>query len=140
GDREVVLISVDGNNMEPGFREEAIRILKTQGFNDAEVLTTDTHVVNAISLSSRGYPPVGMNKPQETLEAIIIAANKARETVSLVKMGLGFGDVKGLCTFGERGFDVLTQDIAEAAGIAKKVGIRAGSLMFLLTLLLTFLL
>ncbi|MHA2385152.1 MAG: DUF2070 family protein, partial [Candidatus Thorarchaeota archaeon] len=140
GEREVVLLSLDGNNMEPGFREEAIRILKTQGFDDAEVLTTDTHVVNAISLSSRGYPPIGQNKPQEVMEAIIIAANKAREKVSPVRMGLGFGEVKELCTFGERGFDILTQDIAEAARIAKRVGIRVGAASFLIALLLTFLL
>ncbi|MFW9966747.1 MAG: DUF2070 family protein [Candidatus Thorarchaeota archaeon] len=140
GNREIVLLSLDGNNMEPGFREEAIRILKTQGFDDAEVLTTDTHVVNAISLSSRGYPPIGQNKPQEVMEAIIIAANKARENVSPVKIGLGFGEVKELCTFGERGFDILTQDIAEAAGIAKRVGIRLGAASFLFALLLTFLL
>ncbi len=140
GDREVVLLSLDGNNMEPGFREEAIRILKTQGFDDAEVLTTDTHVVNAISLSSRGYPPIGQNKPQEVMEAIIIAANKAREKVTPVKMGFGFGEVKNLCTFGERGFDILTQDIAEAAGIAKRMGIRVGAASFLIALLLTFLL
>ncbi|MHA2021435.1 MAG: DUF2070 family protein [Candidatus Thorarchaeota archaeon] len=140
GEREVVLLSLDGNNMEPGFREEAIRILKTQGFDDAEVLTTDTHVVNAISLSSRGYPPIGQNKPQEIMEAIIIAANKAREKVFPVRMGLGFGEVKSLCTFGERGFDVLTQNIAEAAGIAKRVGIRIGAASFLIALLLTFLL
>jgi putative membrane protein len=140
GDREVVLLSLDGNNMEPDFRAEALRILKTQGFDDAEVLTTDTHVVNAISLSSRGYPPIGQNKPQDILDAIIIAANKARENISPVKMGLGFGEVKDLCTFGERGFDILTQDISEAAGIAKRMGIRVGATSFLIALLLTFLL
>jgi putative membrane protein len=139
GEREIVLISLDGNNMDPGFREEALRILKTQGFDDAEVLTTDTHVVNAISLSSRGYPPIGQIKPQEILDAVIIAANKARENVFPVKMGLGFGEVKELCTFGERGFDILTQDIAEAAGIAKRMGMRIGATSFLIALLLTFL-
>jgi putative membrane protein len=140
GSRQVVMLSVDGNNMEPGFREEAIRILKTQGFDDAEVLTTDTHVVNAISTSSRGYPPVGQHRPQETLEAIVRAANSAREQVSEVRIGLGFGEAKSLRTFGEKGFDILTQDITEAAGIAKRVGIRAGVAAFLLAVLLTFLL
>ncbi|NIV68135.1 DUF2070 family protein, partial [Candidatus Bathyarchaeota archaeon] len=65
GEREMVLISIDGNNMEPGFREKAQSLLKAQGFDDAEIITTDTHVVNAISLSSRGYPPIGRNKPDE---------------------------------------------------------------------------
>jgi len=140
GSREVVMLSVDGNNMEPGFREEAIRILKTQGFDDVEVLTTDTHVVNAIATSSRGYPPVGQHKPQEILEAIVLSANRAREQVSRVRIGLGFGEAKDLRTFGERGFDILTQDIAEAAGIAKRVGIRAGVAAFLLAVFLAFLL
>jgi putative membrane protein len=138
--REVAMLSVDGNNMEPGFREEAIRLLKTQGFDDVEVLTTDTHVVNAISTSSRGYPPVGQHKLQEILEVMAVAANKARERISEVRIGLGFGEARNLRTFGERGFDVLTQDITEAAGIAKRIGIRAGVAAFLLALLLTALL
>jgi len=140
GSREVVMLSVDGNNMEPGFREEAIRILKTQGFDSVEVLTTDTHVVNAISTSSRGYPPVGQHRSQDTLEVMVLAANRAREQVSEVRIGLGFGEAKSLRTFGEKGFDILTQDITEAAGIAKRVGIRAGVAAFLLAVLLTFLL
>ena len=139
GDSEMALISIDGNNMEPGFREEILSLLKSQGFDDAEVVTTDTHVVNAISLSSKGYPPIGRNKPDETLEHIITASVKARERVQPVKTGLGFGMAKGLRTFGEKGFDILTQNIAEAAGIAKKEGIRAGGGSILLYILLAFL-
>jgi putative membrane protein len=140
GDREMALISIDGNNMEPGFREQAQSLLKAQGFDDAEIITTDTHVVNAISLSSRGYPPIGRNKPQETLEYIVTTSVKARERIQPVKVGLGFGKARGLRTFGEKGFDILTQDVAEAAGIAKKVGIRAGGGSILLYILLAFLL
>ncbi len=138
-EKEMALVSVDGNNVQPGFREEVISILKTQGFDDAEITTTDTHVVNAISLSSKGYPPVGRNKPQETLEHIVIAATKARETIRPVSTGLGFGKVEDIRTFGERGFDTLTQDVAEAAGIAKRVGIRLGGLAFLALILISFL-
>jgi putative membrane protein len=139
GEREMALISIDGNNMEPGFREQALGLLKAQGFDDAEIITTDTHVVNAISLSSRGYPPIGRNKPDETLEHIVAASVKARERIQPVKVGLGFGKANGLRTFGEKGFDILTQDVAEAAGIAKKVGIRAGGGSILLYILLAFL-
>ncbi|MHA2043790.1 MAG: DUF2070 family protein [Candidatus Thorarchaeota archaeon] len=138
-DSEMVLISIDGNNMEPGFREKIIGLMKSQGFDDVEAVTTDTHVVNAISLSSKGYPPIGRNKPDETLQHIITASVKARERIQPVKAGLGFGMAKGLRTFGEKGFDILTQDIAEAAGIAKKEGIRAGGGSILLYILLSFL-
>ncbi|MHA2352442.1 MAG: DUF2070 family protein, partial [Candidatus Thorarchaeota archaeon] len=139
GEREMALISIDGNNMEPGFREQAQSLLKAQGFDDAELITTDTHVVNAISLSSRGYPPVGLNKPNETLDHIVTASVKARERIQPVKVGLGFGKATGLRTFGEKGFDILTQNVAEAAGIAKKIGIRAGGGSILLYILLAFL-
>ncbi len=126
--------------MEAGFRDEAIRLLRTQGFDDAEVLTTDTHVVNAISTASRGYPPVGQHRLEETLEAVVLAANGARERLTEVSLGLGFGEAKGLRTFGERGFDILTQDITEAAGIARRIGFRAGTIALLLAVVLTALL
>ncbi|MFW9963821.1 MAG: DUF2070 family protein [Candidatus Sifarchaeia archaeon] len=138
GEREMALISIDGNNMEPGFREKVQSLLKTQGFDNSEVITTDTHVVNAISLSSRGYPPIGRNKPNETLEHIVAASVKARERIQPVKVGLGFGKASGLRTFGEKGFDILTQNVAEAAGIAKKTGTRAGAGSILLYILLAF--
>ena len=123
----------------PGFREEVIGILKAQGFDNAEVVTTDTHVVNAISLSSRGYPPVGKFKPDETVEHILIACERAREQLKEVRVGLGFGQAKGLRTVGEKGFDVLTQDVAEAAGIAKRSGIMAGAGAFIASIILAFL-
>ena len=136
---EMALIAVDGNNMIPGFREEVIGILKAQGFDNAEMTTTDTHVVNAISLSSRGYPPVGRYKPNETVEHILIACERARENLQEVSVGIGFGQAKGLRTFGEKGFDILTQDVAEAAGIAKKAGIAAGGGAFIASIILAFL-
>jgi len=138
-EREMALISIDGNNMEPGFRENVQSLLKAQGFDESEIITTDTHVVNAISLSSRGYPPIGRNKPDETMEHILAASVKARERIQPVSAGLGFGMARNLRTFGERGFDILTQDVAEAAGIAKRMGIRAGSGSILLYILLAFL-
>jgi putative membrane protein len=139
GKREMALVSIDGNNMEPGFREQAQSLLKAEGFDDAELITTDTHVVNALSLSSRGYPPVGRNKANDTLEHIVAASVKARERVQPVMVGLGFGKASNLRTYGERGFDTLTQDVAEAAGIAKRVGLWAGGGSILLYILLAFL-
>ena len=139
GEREMALVSIDGNNMEPGFREQAQSLLKAEGFDAAELVTTDTHVVNAISLSSRGYPPVGRYKTNETLEHIVAASVKARERVQPVMVGLGFGKASNLRTYGEKGFDTLTQDVAEAAGIAKRVGLRVGGGSILLYIILAFL-
>ncbi len=137
--KETILVSVDGNNMESGYRDRIISALKETGFDDAEILTTDTHLVNAISLSSRGYPPVGQYKPDIILNLILNVASKAKENMRPAQAGIGQGMAKGLRTFGEKGFDVLTQDIAEAAGIAKRIGVAAAGSTFLLVLLTTFL-
>ncbi len=138
GEGDTALIVVDGNNVVPGFREEVIGILRAQGFDHVELATTDTHVVNAISLSSRGYPPVGRYRPEETIEYMIVASERAREKLRKVEIGLGSGMAKGLRTFGERGFDILTQNVAEAADIAKRKGLGAAASAFLLSVLLAF--
>ncbi|RLI56340.1 MAG: hypothetical protein DRP09_06920 [Candidatus Thorarchaeota archaeon] len=139
GEGEFVLVSVDGNNMVPGFREEVINLLKTQGFDGGEIVTTDTHVVNAIALSSKGYPPVGKYKPEETVEHVLVACERARAQKRPVRIGFGFGEARGVRTMGEKGFDILTQDVAEAAGIAKHVGIKSGLAAFFSALVLAFL-
>ncbi len=133
GETESALLFIDGNNMEPGYRERAIGIIKEQGFDKVELTTTDTHVVNAISLSSSGYPPIGRHKPDDILESIITATTKARERLRPVEVGMAFGQAKNLRVFGEKAFDILTQDIVEAARIAKRVGLGAAGLTFLLS-------
>ncbi len=133
------LVSIDGNNVEPGYRERIQETLLSMGFDTAEVTTTDTHVVNAISLSSKGYPPVGQYKPDEILESIKQATSRAEENLTQCEVGLAFGEAKGIRTFGEKGFDVLTQDVAEAAKIAKRTGIIAGGLAFIAYLVLSIL-
>jgi putative membrane protein len=139
-DREMALLSIDGNNMEPGMREEIISMIKGLGIDDVEAVTTDTHVVNAIARSNRGYSPVGAQKRDEVLSSIAVAITKAIENTLPVSVGLGFGEVKAIRTYGEKGFDILTQNIVEAYDIAKKTGTRAALVGFLGSLLLAFLL
>lgn len=136
--RLIALVSIDGNNMQPGYREEIIKALIDQGYTAAEVLTTDTHVVNAISLSSKGYPPVGKYEPLKIKETIVIAGEQAMKQMVPASMGLGFGEANGLRTFGEKGFDTLTKDIVEAAKIAKRTGLGVTGSVFLLSFLLSF--
>lgn len=140
GERLSVIISVDGNNVEPGYREIVQEKLLNEGFAAAEITTTDTHVVNAISLSSKGYPPVGKIKSDLVLNAILESSIQARSNLVPASAGLAFGEAKGIRTFGEKGFDTLTQDVAEAYQIAKKKGAAAGGTAFLVSLLLSFLL
>ncbi len=49
----------DSNNIIQGFREEALTHVASLGFVEAEVMSSDTHIVNAIGATDRGYHPAG---------------------------------------------------------------------------------
>jgi putative membrane protein len=52
-------VNIDGNNMIRGFREEILDAVRVLGFDDGEVMTTDTHMVNGVVHARLGYHPIG---------------------------------------------------------------------------------
>lgn len=52
-------IVFDTNNMIQGFREELLTHVASLGYVKAETMTSDTHLVNAIGATDRGYHPAG---------------------------------------------------------------------------------
>ena len=65
---ETAYVLVDGNNMEPGLRGELIDALVADGPVDAaEILTTDTHVVNTVEADNQ----VGAAIPWDRLEDLV---------------------------------------------------------------------
>ncbi len=67
----VAYITIDGNNMETGFREMILESMKAEGVDDGEVMTTDTHLVAGVVRSRLGYHPVGENMNKKLLIAKI---------------------------------------------------------------------
>ncbi len=67
GGQKTAYVVIDGNNMASGLRERVLEALRSAGFDEAEVFTTDTHAVNAVILSDRGYHPVGEAMDNERL-------------------------------------------------------------------------
>jgi putative membrane protein len=57
-EQKVAYLIIDGNNMVSGLREIMLREL-SDIVSDGEIMTTDTHVVNAIVNIDRGYHTVG---------------------------------------------------------------------------------
>jgi putative membrane protein len=60
-------VTIDGNNMEKGFRQVILDRLKGLGVLEAEVMTTDTHLVTGLVRSPLGYYPVGTHLPKGLL-------------------------------------------------------------------------
>jgi len=70
-------INIDGNNLIKGLRELIIEKVKKLGFEDCEVLTTDTHMVNGIVSARLGYHPVGEVVSAESLITEVTIACEA---------------------------------------------------------------
>jgi len=68
GGQKTAYILLDGNNMAPGVREQLLEPVKGL-VDEAEVMTTDSHVVNTIS----GKNPVGQNVPVSEFAPLVIA-------------------------------------------------------------------
>jgi putative membrane protein len=58
-------VLIDGNNMEPGLRDRIIDAI--EGVDRAEVMTSDTHVVNTVDAENQ----VGQNLPEDELIGLI---------------------------------------------------------------------
>lgn len=102
GGQTVAYVVVDGNNMVTGLRERILESLRGLGVEDAEVMTTDTHAVNALTLTERGYHPVGEAVDQESLVSHIReAVAQALDDVHDVEAAWRTGVVKNVRTIGE---------------------------------------
>ena len=58
-EKRFAYITIDGNNMISGLREKILKSVEEVGFDDGEVMTTDTHMVNGIVSARLGYHPIG---------------------------------------------------------------------------------
>ncbi len=69
--QKTAYVLLDGNNMARGAREQLLEQILTI-VDDAEVMTTDSHVVNTIT----GKNPVGQNVPASVIAPLVLDAVK----------------------------------------------------------------
>ena len=75
----VAYVLIDGNNLLSGLRERIIAVLQEElGFDDAEVMTTDNHMISGVPVSDKGYNAVGEAvEPERVISWVLDAAKKA---------------------------------------------------------------
>jgi len=111
----VAYVTIDGNNMETGFREMILASMKTEGVDDGEVMTTDTHLVAGVVRSRLGYHPVGegINKEffiDKIRQTLITARNKLEDSST------GFSTFHlDLHVLGSSSFQGITQFVGRVA-------------------------
>ncbi|MDW8063232.1 MAG: DUF2070 family protein [Candidatus Caldarchaeum sp.] len=67
GGSRTSLLVADANNALPWVRSAAYESARKHGIDDTEFCTTDTHMVNAVSLGGRGYHPFGEAIPAQAI-------------------------------------------------------------------------
>ncbi len=134
-----VYVVVDGNNMLSGLREKIVEALRSQGVDEAEVLTSDTHVVNAIGATDRGYYPVGERIDEDKFIAYVIeAAESAILGLSECSASHTKVTVPGLTVLGEAGLELLDDVLVSAFTLFKRTALTVMPVSLLLSAVAVF--
>ncbi|MBE0519997.1 DUF2070 family protein [Candidatus Bathyarchaeota archaeon] len=119
GEQKTAYVVIDGNNMVSGLREKILSTLKSMGISESEVFTTDTHSVNAVILSKRGYHPIGEAIDHEKLIGYIKRATLAAVSdLERAKAGARSITVPNVKVIGEKKLEtlcLLTDSVAQKA-------------------------
>lgn len=87
-------VNIDGNNMVSGLREEILDSIKGVGFDDGEVMTSDTHMVNGIVSAPLGYYRVGEVVPKaKLLSEVTEACRQALNDMESCEVGAVSGQI-----------------------------------------------
>jgi putative membrane protein len=135
----VTYITIDGNNMVSGLREKILRRLRELGFDDGEILTTDTHVVNGIVLTPRGYHPLGEAIEHEKLMKYIEqAAINAKDNLEPAEAAYFTKEVPNVKVVGEEQVGLLCMLTEKAFQRAKRLASTVFPLVGLIWVILLF--
>ncbi|MFB6269631.1 MAG: DUF2070 family protein [Halobacterium sp.] len=83
GDDRTAYVLVDGNNMEPGLREEILDAV--DGVDHAEVMTTDTHIVNTVESTNQVGGAIDWD---ELCDLVSDLADEATDDLEPVEAGM----------------------------------------------------
>ena len=134
-------ITIDGNNMVSGLREKILSEIKRLGIDNGEVMTTDTHAVNAVVISDLGYHPVGEVISHEKLICYIKeCVRKALDNLESAEASWCEEIISGVKVIGERQIDNLCLIVDEASKKIKRISIILfPSIILLLVLIMAIL-
>jgi putative membrane protein len=137
GGQRMAYVIIDGNNMAVGLREKLLKTLVPDVVDAAEILTTDTHQVAAISTKGEGYSPIGLDIPQEAIiKAVKEVTREAASKIEPTHVAVKVGETQPLHVMGEGTVETITNLIPVSARTARRVGIASFGAAFFISLLL----
>ena len=122
GGQRVAYVLIDGNNLLSGLREKIIEALKGRlGFDDAEVMTTDNHVISGIPTTDKGYSVVGEAvDPDEVVSWVLEAAEKALSSMDECLSSHVRVEVDDVVTLGGGAMEKLYEAMTFIASMTKR--------------------
>jgi putative membrane protein len=141
GGQRSVYVVVDGNNMVSGLRERIVGAVRGLGVDEVEVMTSDTHLVNAIGATEKGYFPIGeRTDPEGVLDHVVGVVERAGVSDGRCRVLRCRGVVEGLTVLGAVGLNALRHVLESGFDLFRRAGIvammisvlLAGSVLFLL--------
>ncbi len=137
--QKTAYITIDGNNMVSGLREKILSEIKSLGIDGGEVMTTDTHAVNAIVVNDLGYHPVGEAISHEDLIRYIKdGVKEALENLEPAEVSWCEETIHGVKVIGERQIDNLCLIVDEVSKKTRRNSIILFPIFILLLTLLAF--
>lgn len=129
--QQTAYVLIDGNNMALGTREtllgEILRVV-----DNAEIMTTDSHVVNTIS----GKNPVGMNVPATEITPFVIRAlNDARENLTPAEAAASTAQCDRVVVFGSNTISELASTVNAMLIFVAPLSLAMLLLAFLLSII-----
>lgn len=131
GGQNTAYVLIDGNNMAQGIRELLLKEILTV-VDAAEVMTTDTHVVNTIT----GKNPVGMHVPlSEFLPLVMQTVLSAIADLSPAEVAAGTAYCNGIVVFGSNRISQLASTVNAMLIYVAPLSLAMLLLAFLLSLI-----
>jgi len=132
-------ITIDGNNMQQGLRDHILQSIRETGVSDAEVMTTDTHLVTGLVRSPLGYYPVGSALPTGTF-VTQITQTVQKAIANLEASSAGFSKFSlQLQVLGSETFQSITGFIGRIARQIGRAFYRLEIITFLIAVVIVFL-
>jgi predicted neutral ceramidase superfamily lipid hydrolase len=138
--RRNVYLFFDSNNLVFDLRRILTDQLVRAGFDEVEVLTSDTHSTSALTPGKMGYNPLGLLTPRDKIvSAAISVVNLALENLEDASVCIGSQVVKGIRVAGEENMQNILKGVRNSLRVAKKLAPVSFGLATVLSAILVFL-
>jgi predicted neutral ceramidase superfamily lipid hydrolase len=135
-----VYVFFDSNNLVVNLRELLTKELRGAGFDEVEVLTSDTHSTSALTPGKMGYNPLGFSTPHDKIvKAAIRVANSAVDDLEDASVCVGSRFVEGVKVAGEANMQNILKGVRNSLKVAKRLAPACFGFAAVLSAILVFL-